>query len=186
MARIIVNILGHQVAWWACVLSVRADAAWIGIGVSAVVFAVHLAVSPLRRVELWVIPVAAVLGYSADTAATLLGALKFEDNPQPVLPAPLWIFALWVAFATTLNTSLSWLRDRLGVAAVVGALSGPLAYAAGAALGVVALPNPFWSVSVLAVFWGCTLPIQILMATRAAGLERSAGVVLQECSGDAT
>lgn len=181
--RIAVNILGHQLAWWACVLSARADAASIGIGVTAGVVAVHLIVSPARRFEVWFIPFAAALGYAVDTIATLLGALQFDGNPQPALPTPLWIAALWLAFATTIHTSFSWLHNRLIVAAFLGAASGPLAYAGGAVLDVVTLPQPVFSVVVLGVLWGATLPILVVIAARAARKEPTITTV-PEYAGD--
>jgi hypothetical protein len=183
VARIALNILGHQLAWWACVLSARADAASIGIGVTAGIVAMHLVVSPARRFEAWFIPLAAALGYAVDTIATVLGALQFDGNPQPALPAPLWIAALWLAFATTIHTSFSWLRNRLIIAAILGAVSGPLAYAAGVALNVVAMPQPVWSVIVLGVLWGATLPVLVLIAARAARKEPTITTV-PECAGD--
>jgi hypothetical protein len=167
VVRIILNIVAFQVAWWSCVLSARADAVWIGLIVAAGVFALHLVASPLRSTEAWFIPLAAALGYAMDTLATLLGALQFDATAQRLLPAPLWVAALWLAFATTLNTTFVWLRKHLIVAAVLGAASGPLSYAAGAALGVVTLPDALRSVIVLGVFWGVTLPILVVIAGQA-------------------
>lgn len=186
MPRIVINILGFQIAWWACVLLARADAAWVGLGVAVAAVALHLAVSPARASEAWFIPLAAMLGYTADTAATLLGALDFEVGRPRALPAPIWVAALWLAFATTLNTGFAWMRDRIFVAAAVGAASGPLAYAAGAALGIVILPQPIWSVVVLATLWGITLPILVLMASRTVRTRRAADAVPQQCTGGAS
>ena len=45
--------------------------------------------------------------------------------------APFWMLALWIAFATTLNHSMRWLMHRPVVAAIGGAVFGPLAYLAG-------------------------------------------------------
>jgi hypothetical protein len=162
--RIALNILGFQVAWWSCVLTARADAAWIGVCVAVVVFALHLAISPQRMREAWFIPLATVLGYAADTLATRLGALEFAADSA--LWPPLWIAALWLSFATTLNTTFAWLQRRLAVAAALGAVSGPLAYAAGAGLGVVALPDPLRSIVVLGGLWGMTVPLLVLIAGR--------------------
>jgi hypothetical protein len=164
--RITVNIVGFQLAWWTCVLSARADAAWLGIGVAAAVFALHLAISPARASEAWFIPLAAVIGYLVDSAATLLGALRFDEHALPPLPTPLWIMALWLAFATTINTTFAWLRNRPLAAALLGAASGPLAYAAGAALGVVTLPSILQSTLLLALLWGITVPLLVRIAAR--------------------
>lgn len=168
------NMFAFQVAWWSCVLSARAEAAWIGLVVTAGVFALHLVLSPLRASEAWLVPLAALLGYTVDTLATLLGALQFDAHAPPRLPTPLWIAALWLAFATTLNTTFVWLRKYLLAAAALGAASGPLSYAAGAALGVVTLPNPVKSVCILGALWGITLPALVLLAMHMVPPQRSA------------
>lgn len=185
MTRIALNLLGHQLAWWACVISARADAASIGIGVTLTVLALHLVYSKDRTFEAWTIPLAAAIGYAVDTAATLFGALDFPAGGHSLLPAPLWIAALWLAFATTINTSLTWLRHRRLAAVAVGAVSGPLAYAGGAFFDVVTLPNPMLSMAVLAVFWGATLPVLISIAARSAS-PRFTPVTsaLASCAGD--
>lgn len=168
MTRIALNLLGHQVAWWACVLSARADAARIGIGVALMVSSLHLMFSRDRKFEAWSIPLAAAIGYAVDTVATLLGALDFPAQTNPLLPAPIWIAALWLAFATTINTSLTWLRSRPIAAAALGAVSGPVAYAGGAFFDVVTLPNPLLSVAVLAILWGAAVPALVLIASQCA------------------
>ncbi len=185
MKRIVLNLVGFQIAWWACVLSARGGMPWIGLTVTAIFVATHLFISPLRRFETWFIPAAAALGYAADNVATLVGALEFNNPMQPILPAPLWILAMWLAFATTLNLSLSWMRDRYLVAMLVGAASGPISYGAGAALNIVAMPRPEMSVIVLAVLWGATLPALMYIGARAARRRPQPGA-LQTSAGGAT
>jgi len=53
------------------------------------------------------------------------GALGFLEYPSGMmLPwlAPVWIIAMWVAFATTLNVALGWLKGRWTLAAVLGGI----------------------------------------------------------------
>jgi hypothetical protein len=161
---LVLNILGFQCAWWACMLSAQAGAPWIGLVVTAAVVGLHLSFSPARRVDRWFVPVAAVIGYAADTVAVSSGALVFDVRLVAALPAPLWIGALWLAFATTLNTTFAWLRGRLMWAAVLGAVSGPVSYAAGVAFGVAAMPNVLFSGVLLAVLWGGVLVAQVALA----------------------
>lgn len=138
----------------------------LGIGVTLTLFALHLIFSKDRVFEAWTIPIAAMLGYTVDTAVTLLGALDFPTGSGWRLPAPLWIAALWLAFSTTINTSLAWLRHRPLAAFAVGAASGPIAYAGGAFFEVVSFPNSALSVTVLMVLWGAAIPVLISFAVR--------------------
>ena len=83
---------------------------------------------------------------ATDCVATLVGA-AFEipaggqrlgaHAPALLLGSvtPLWMVALWAAFATTLNVSLRALRPHYLLAAVLAAMGAPLAYYAGARLG---------------------------------------------------
>ena len=63
------------------------------------------------------------------------------------------MLALWVAFATTLNHSLRWLMRRPIVAALAGAVFGPVAYLAGEKLGALSLPAPAIALPMLAAAW---------------------------------
>lgn len=159
--RVALEIAGYQVAWWSCVLSVRADSMWIGLLVTCVVFAIHLACSSHWRYELWAVPVAAGMGFLSDNAATLLGAIQFESATIPLFPAPLWIASMWLAFAMLIVPCFAWLADRPLAAALMGATSGPTAYGAGVALEIVTMPHLLWSVIVLAVVWAIIVPVVI-------------------------
>jgi hypothetical protein len=61
-----------------------------------------------------------------------------------VLPwlAPVWIIAMWAGFATLLHVALRWLLPHRWLAALLGAVGGPLAYYAGMRLGAVNFPDP--------------------------------------------
>ena len=68
----------------------------------------------------------------------------------------------WVLFATSLDTSLKWLKERYVVAALMGAVFGPLSYRAGAALGAASFPKgEVRSLIVLAVIWGIVMPLLV-------------------------
>jgi hypothetical protein len=71
---------------------------------------------------------------------------------------------LWMNFAATLNVSMVWLRGRYLLAAVFGAIGGPLAYYGGAKLGATeALPS-LNGMLVLAVGWGVMTPLLVWLA----------------------
>ena len=74
------------------------------------------------------------------------------------------MIALWLNFAATLNVSMAWLRGRYLLAALFGALGGPLAYYSGAKLGATTgLPTPC-GMLVLAVAWGGMTPLLVRIA----------------------
>jgi len=85
----------------------------------------------------------------------------WSDNVVPV-----WILALWVSFASTLNLSMRWLRVYPALAVLFGALGGPLAYFAAQTLGAVLLPQVPLSFVALGVAWGGMMLVLIGWAKR--------------------
>jgi hypothetical protein len=82
--------------------------------------------------------------------------------------APAWILALWVTFALTFTQSLAWLQTRLGIAALLGLIGGPLAYL-GASRGwhAVTLADPSWHALLWLSFgWALATPVLAWLARR--------------------
>jgi hypothetical protein len=79
---------------------------------------------------------------------------------------PLWMVALWAAFATTFNISLRSLRDRPGIVALLSLAGAPLAYAAGARLGAFAWQDATAALAVIALGWALLLPALLAVARR--------------------
>jgi hypothetical protein len=69
-------------------------------------------------------------------------------------------------FATTLNVSLRWLRSRPLLAAGLGAIGGPLAYAGGAGLGALNLETSPLSIGALGIGWALAMPLLLVAAAR--------------------
>jgi Protein of unknown function (DUF2878) len=77
---------------------------------------------------------------------------------------------MWVLFASTLNVSLRWLRGRWTLAALLGAMAGPLAYYGGAKLGGVVISEPVLAFTALAIGWAAFVPLLIRLSTRLDGM----------------
>jgi hypothetical protein len=158
---VIGNAVGYQGVWLVSVYAAGRGLPWPGL-IAAVGFAGwQLAVSRERASDLRLLPVAALLGVLIDGTLTRSGAMSFAAT-APALPvggAPLWILGLWCAFCLTLNHSLGWLRDQPVLAALLGAVGGPLSYlAAHRMAGAVTLAAPQWRVLAwLALSWAVAL-----------------------------
>ena len=118
-------------------------------------------------------------------------ALTFDDGPSKSTPRilellaasagqyryigsvgllPLWVAALWLLFAATLNSSLAWLSGRPLLAAALGALAGPLSFKAGVGLGAGEyLTTPLHASAVLAILWSLALPGAFVVSRLASG-----------------
>lgn len=81
-----------------------------------------------------------------------------------VLPPP-WLLSLWPVFACAMmrGHSLEWLQTRLPLAAVIGAVVGPLSYVGGGRLGALELDG--WrSLVTIAGCWAVAMPALALLA----------------------
>ncbi len=156
-----VNALAFQATWFASVLG--AGRQWEAVGIVAALACVALRITMSRapsRVVAFV-GATALAGFAIDTLLLRAGALRFGEATWP----PAWMTGLWLAFATLPRASLSFLAGRTLLAGVLGAVGGPLSYAAGARLGAVTLgpPSALWLV---ALAWGFMLPLMIAASDR--------------------
>ncbi len=125
--------------------------------VTVAILCIHELFIVKKRFEWPLIAIIAVTGFIVDNALTQLGVFSFQS--PSLLFIPLWLICLWVLFATTLNHSLDWLKDRLWLAALLGAISGPMSYLAGSKLADVSLSSPpLFSLLCISVCWAILLP----------------------------
>jgi hypothetical protein len=157
----LLNFVLFQLNWFACVLGAAHGYAWLGPVVFIPILLIHLYIAGDRRwLELSLICAVGVVGSVIDSLYIVSGLLHYAaTSPQDWL-APLWISVMWMSFSTTFNESLAWLRQHYITALVLGALFGPLAYWAGAALGGLQwLQSPATGYTVLACAWALALPL---------------------------
>ena len=151
--RLIGNAVLFQIGWAACIFGAR-HPAWLLLALGCL--ALHVAWAPVRIRECRQLLKIAACGWTLDSLLLNLGVFDFGE-PRWVLPG--WLAMLWLLFASTLRQSLAWTASRLWLAALVGALGGPLSYYAGARLADVGLPYGLWpSLALLAILWALLLP----------------------------
>jgi hypothetical protein len=171
----IVNFVLFQLAWFACVLGAAHGHPWVGPLVVAAVVAYHLARASRPGPELALLGTAACIGLVFDSALVATGWLAYPSGQWHVLLAPYWIVAMWVAFATTLNLSLNWLKGRPALSIAFGAFGGPMAYLAGAALGGVSLVEQVPALAMLALGWALITPLLVALSARLNGWRPAPG-----------
>jgi len=165
-----VRTVGHLVlfeaAWFAGVLGAARGEAHLGMAVVAAAIALNLWMSARRRHELALLAVAIVLGVVFDGALARSGWVVYADSAlQPAWP-PAWIVAQWALFATLLCGPLRWLHGRLPLAALLGALGGPMAYLGGERLGAINFVERGPALAFLAVGWAMATPLLLHLARR--------------------
>lgn len=172
MARNLSNFLIFQAVWAACVLGAAAGHPWLGAGLGALLLPANLVFVPrgtrAGEVRLWL--VVGAIGVALDTALQSAGLLAYPEVARPSGAlwehlVPPWIAVLWIAVGSMLRGSLSWLHERLGIAAALGALGGPLSFWSGLRLGAAELPAGAGSVAALSIEYAVVFPI-LLRAAR--------------------
>ena len=161
--QLIINFAGFQIAWFACVLMAAKDQPIIGVAVAFVVVALHLFLVDNRVRAVCLLLVITLIGGTWDSLLTSQQILVFSSGLISPNLAPIWIMAMWLSFATTLSVSFRWLHHRYVLAFALGAISGPLAYQAGAALGAVTIPDSTLANIYLACGWGVLMPLFIFI-----------------------
>lgn len=164
LAGAAVDIALFQAAWWLTVLG----AATGRPGAGPLVIAAYLALCWWRaprpsRARLVASALAlGATGFAVDSFHAASGLLAFAGGHGPL--APLWIVSLWAQLAGA-APALARLADRPLLAAALGAVGGPAAYAAGARVGAAVLaPDPGGPIASLVLTWALALPLAARLA----------------------
>ena len=157
----LLNALGFQAGWWACIAGVGR-----GLEVEAILFCLclvtlHLRFSPSPFLEVKTAAVALLIGILLDSALQYFSVIGFYGWSLGPL-SPFWIWMLWVMFALTLNASLAFLKEQsLIISAILGLIFGPLTYYAGAKLGAAELDASISHIVWLGVAWMLAMPFMV-------------------------
>jgi hypothetical protein len=165
----LINFLLFQAGWFACVLGAAYGHAMAGAGVGLAIVVLHVLRAAQPRVELALALLVGVIGTLWDSALMLLGWLNYSSGLLLPYLAPIWMIALWMVFATTLNVSLRWLKTRPMLAIPLGAVGGPIAYYAGHALGAVGMPDMTLALAAQSIGWGMLMPLLVWLSTHLDG-----------------
>jgi len=153
-ATLLANAALFQLGWFACVFS--PEQPWLLL-VPLLVLGLHIGWLSSWAAEGKLLLGSLLIGVTLDSALLHLGLFDFG---QPRLLIPLWLALLWPLLASTLRHSLAWTARPWWRASLLGAISAPLSYYAGAHLAGVALPyGSTVTLLVLALLWAGVLPL---------------------------
>jgi len=157
--RNIANWILTQALWFICVLGGDLYAAVAGI---CYWFIYVTYIGNLQR-EWPSIIIIVSSGFIIDTLLSSFGLIQFNTN----MLIPLWLLVMWSGFATLFHHGLGWLLAKPVLAAVLGAITGPLAYFAGATLSMSQINVPLTVfISVYAVLWSLYIPIFLFISSK--------------------
>jgi hypothetical protein len=155
------NVLGFQIVWLLCVWG-SANSNWQIALFAAVVFAaLSFLISTQRRLDLRTLLIALPVGFMMDSILAQSGLLRYA-SPLPSLNwAPLWIMALWLGFAMTLNHSLRVIYQDPWRTFLFGFIGGPMAYGIAALRfeAMIVQSDPWLVFLAVAAVWGLGLSL---------------------------
>lgn len=170
--RLLANFVVFEAAWFACILGVAHGVPGWGTAAVVATIAWHVAISVRPATELALVAALCAIGLAAEALVVALGHVAYP-NGQPVawLP-PYWLVALWAEFAIALNVTLRWLRGRPLLAALLGAVFGPLSFIGGVRLGAARFVDETAALATLAGLWAIIMPLVTAIAPRLDGVTR--------------
>lgn len=154
------NYVLYQLGWFAAVLGAAWGWPMAGAALAITLAAAHVWLAPDRSREVVLVGVTLAIGAAVETWQMAAGTYASMAGAPPGVIPPAWLLALWAQFATTLRHSLWRVIERPLIAALFGALGGPVAFLAGERLGAVTLTRPLGPGLVrLAAAWAAALVV---------------------------
>jgi len=155
------NIILYQTTWLIAIVGAAHGLWWAGPAALVVFATWQLSVSRQRRADVVLLVSMAVIGFTVDSTLVRAGLLGYAAAEPSALFAPIWIVALWMSFALTLNHSLAYLQSHLPAASLLGGIGAPLAYWAAAHTwsAVIFLAPTTVVITTLVIIWALLTPL---------------------------
>ena len=167
MPIVIANVLFFKAVWALSLYGVVVNIAWLGCLGLFIFLCWHAYSSKTLGADLLVVACAVSIGVTLDTMYLRSGLISYAGQFPTQDIAPLWIVALWANFALTLNCCLRWLQTRLGLAALLGFVCGPVSYFGGITLGTATVTgNAILLYALIGIAWAVTVPLLLVLAER--------------------
>ena len=154
-------------SWWACVMGVvKYNQPYFGPFVMSLFIFFHLLMIKNKKKEILFLSIAGIIGFFVDSFKAFSGFITYNGVFSDNL-APLWIIAMWIGFAATINHSGSWIKKRYLIAILLGAIFGPLNYLVGDNMDALSINMNFsQNILVLSFVWGVSVPFLYYLAEK--------------------
>ncbi|MFC1565240.1 DUF2878 domain-containing protein, partial [candidate division KSB1 bacterium] len=127
-SKVLFNVLGFKISWIACAVGAAKGMVYLGPILMLLYIVINSRIFNVERSHVVFLITAAVIGTIVDSLKATTGFITYTGGYAGISwIAPLWITALWLGFAATLDHSLSWLQEKLYIAFTLGAIFGPIA-----------------------------------------------------------
>ena len=165
MRNKLINFIVFQLIWFLSICGAAAERELISVSLCLFFLAINLFISKNLRADLALIAQGVVLGIFIDTFLIHLNIISFKSQYWGLI-SPLWMWVIWAALFSTVNSSMSWLKPRWAMAAVLGAIFAPLSYWAGVRMGAGVFNDLYIALATIGLIWLLITPLMMRMAAR--------------------
>ena len=158
------NFVAFQIGWFLSVYGGAQQMPWLGPVAVAVALTIHFRSAHKPSQELVLILSCALIGCVFDSALVAFGLVQYYSGVFSEFAAPYWIITMWMLFATTLNVSMRWMRNRERLAVLFGLFGGPVSYIVGQKLGGIILVDQVAALIALGIGWAVMMPILLRLS----------------------
>jgi hypothetical protein len=167
LIRNLINLALFQGVWFLTVIGAAQGTPWYGLAGLSIFACIHYLLTHTAKADFQLAAISILLGLIIETAVIQTGVLSYVHSVTPAQFAPLWILILWANLALTLNGCLRWLQERYMLAALLGAMGGPLTYFGGMKLGAATTDLPVvTTLGVIAVIYAFVTPLLLSISHR--------------------
>ena len=170
LARRLVNFAVYEAAWFACIFGVAHGRPLWGTAAVGAAIAWHVAISARPAAELALIVILCAIGLVAESLVVAQGNVAYPAGQPVAWLAPYWLVALWGEFGIALNVTLRWLKRKPWLAALLGAVFGPLSFMGGVRMGGARFVDEPAALVTLVLMWAVLMPLVMWISDRFDGV----------------
>lgn len=167
-----INFILFELCWFGSVLGAAHHIGWLGpLLVSVLIPAQIYWLTEKYKAELFFVLLCGFIGFILETVLINLGVYT-PLGSEGVQICPPWMVALWVNFGMLVSLSLSWLKGKYFLAALLGGVAGPLAWWGGQKLDALTMADTFTRGYLpLGFAWAVMLPFLVYLYSRLTAVE---------------
>ena len=140
-----------QLGWWLNIGGAYYNYSFLSAVISFLFILFYLSyLSPKAKLDFILILIVGLYGFVSDSILNYCDVISFIPEQDLI---PIWLLAIWSLFAMTIGL-YEYLDKRRGLAFILGAVFGPISYAAGLKFNLIGFSDFNISMGILALFWG--------------------------------
>ena len=161
-----INFIFFQLNWFACVLGANSPYPWLFPIFTLVYTWYYLSHLSHYKTEKKLIAFVLAVALAWELSVQWLDVMNYKGQMVNLASTPIWIYALWLGFALTLNHSMKWISSVRWAPPILGAIFGPLTYLAGAKFGSVSFTNLNFSIIYTSISWAILFTVVVMYSSR--------------------